>query len=74
MSAVEGAAGATRRSGPAFGPADAQQSAVQPVTISLVNTVAGPKVDVAVRVGDDPAKVFLQRHIVRGITLTGIKG
>ena len=40
-----------------------------PVTITLVNTVAGPKVDVAVRIGDDPAKVFLQRHIVHALLL-----
>ncbi len=40
-----------------------------PVRIQLVNTVAGPKIDVAVRVGDDPAKIFLQRHIVRAILL-----
>jgi len=45
------------------------QPAAQLVTISLVSTVAGPKVDVAVRIGDDPAKVFLQRHIVRALLL-----
>lgn len=48
-------------------PAPETQSA--PVTITLVNTVAGPKVDVAVRIGDDPAKVFLQRHIVHALLL-----
>ena len=40
-----------------------------PVSITLVNTPAGQKVDVAVRVGDDPARVFLQRHIVHSLLL-----
>ena len=48
-------------------PAAPEQQA--PVTITLVSTVAGPKVDVAVRVGDDPSKVFLERHIVRALLL-----
>ena len=45
------------------------QAQSAPVSITLVNTVAGPKVDVAVRVGDDPAQIFLQRHIVHTLLL-----
>ena len=48
-------------------PAQDQQAA--PVTVTLVNTVAGPKIDVAVRVGDDPSKVSLDRHIVSALLL-----
>lgn len=40
-----------------------------PVTISLVVTPAGPKVDVAVRIGDDPGKIVLQRQIIRALLL-----
>jgi hypothetical protein len=40
-----------------------------PVSITLVSTVAGPKVDVAVRIGDDPTKVFLQRNIIHALLL-----
>lgn len=40
-----------------------------PVRLQFVNTVAGPKIDIAVRVGDDPSKVFLQRHIIRALLL-----
>ena len=40
-----------------------------PASITLVNTVAGPKVDVAVRIGDDPTQVFLQRNIVHALLL-----
>ena len=40
-----------------------------PVSITLVNTVAGPKVDLAVRIGDDPAQIFLQRNIVHALLL-----
>ena len=42
---------------------------VQPVTVQFTNTVSGPKIDVMVEVGDEPAKVFLQRHIVRALLL-----
>ena len=49
--------------------ASEQQKDAPPVTITLVSTVAGPKVDVAVRVGDDPSKVSLERHIVRAVLL-----
>ena len=45
------------------------ESQAAPVSITLVSTVAGPKVDVAVRVGADPSKVFLQRHIVHALLL-----
>ena len=41
----------------------------RPVIITLVNTVAGPKVDVAVRIGDDPAQISLQRHIAHALLL-----
>ncbi len=39
------------------------------VSSTLVNTVAGPKVDVVVRLGDDPAKILFQRHIVHVLLL-----
>ncbi|MEO6786931.1 MAG: hypothetical protein ABI318_12435 [Chthoniobacteraceae bacterium] len=50
-------------------PADPAQAQAAPVAIQLVSTVAGPKIDVAVRVSDDPAKVFLERHIVHALLL-----
>lgn len=53
----------------AIEPDAAPQTQAAPVTITLVNTVAGPKVDVAVRIGGDPSKVFLQRHIVHALLL-----
>ncbi len=53
----------------ALEPDPTQHAQSAPVTITLVNTVAGPKVDVAVRIGDDPAKIFLQRHIVHALLL-----
>ncbi len=40
-----------------------------PVTLQLTNTLAGPKIDIGVRIGNDPARVFLQRHIVRALLL-----
>jgi hypothetical protein len=40
-----------------------------PATVALVSTIVGPKLDVAVRVGDDPSRVFLQRHIIRAVLL-----
>ncbi len=40
-----------------------------PVSITLMNTVGGPKVDVVVRIGDDPTRVFLQRNIVHALLL-----
>ena len=42
---------------------------VKPVVVQFTNTVSGPKIDVMVDVGDEPAKVFLQRHIVRALLL-----
>ena len=53
----------------AIEPDPAPQAQSAPVSITLVNTVAGPKVDVAVRIGEDPSKVFLQRHIVHALLL-----
>jgi hypothetical protein len=53
----------------AFEPNRNPQAQATPVTITLVSTVAGPKVDVAVRIGDDPSRVFLQRHIVHTLLL-----
>lgn len=50
-------------------PAPAGQPMTAPVSVTLVSTIAGPKVDVAVRVGEDPSRVFLQRHIVRALLL-----
>ncbi len=41
----------------------------QPVSVQFTNTVSGPKIDVIVEVGDEPGKVFLQRHIVRALLL-----
>ncbi len=48
--------------------ADATKAA-QPVVVQFTNTVSGPKIDVMVEIGDEPAKVFLQRHIVRALLL-----
>jgi hypothetical protein len=42
---------------------------VPPVHVQWMNTIAGPKIDVVARVGDDPAKVFLQRHLIRALLL-----
>ena len=39
------------------------------VNVHLVNTIAGPKIDIIVRIGNDPAKIFLQRHIIRALLL-----
>lgn len=40
-----------------------------PVSLQLTTTIAGPKIDIVVRVGDDPSKVFLHRHVLRAIFL-----
>jgi hypothetical protein len=42
---------------------------VPPAVVQLTSTPTGPKVDIVVRVGDDPAKVFLQRHVLRALFL-----
>lgn len=49
--------------------AEASVTAQSSVSSTLVNTVAGPKIDVVVHIGDDPAKIFLQRHIVHVLLL-----
>ena len=49
-------------------PADPEKP-LPPAAVQLVNTIAGPKIDIVVHVGDDPAKVFLQRHIIRALLL-----
>ncbi len=49
-------------------PADPDKP-LPPVSVQLVNTIAGPKIDIVVRIGDDPAKIFLQRHIIRALLL-----
>ena len=49
-------------------PADPDKP-VPPVTVRWVNTIAGPKIDVVVRVGSDPSEVFLQRHLMRAMLL-----
>ncbi|MEI7776786.1 MAG: hypothetical protein WCK17_18670, partial [Verrucomicrobiota bacterium] len=49
-------------------PADPDKP-LPPVAVQLVNTIAGPKIDIVVHFGDDPAKVFLQRHIIRALLL-----
>jgi hypothetical protein len=49
--------------------AAAQSGRGEPVIVALANTPAGPKVDINVRIGDDPAKIFLQRHVVRALLL-----
>jgi len=40
-----------------------------PVSLQLTTTLAGPKIDIGVRIGNDPARIFLQRHIVRALLL-----
>jgi hypothetical protein len=42
---------------------------VPPAQVRWVNTVAGPKIDVVVRVGNDPAQVYLQSHLLKAILL-----
>jgi hypothetical protein len=42
---------------------------VPPAQVRWVNTVAGPKIDVVVRVGDDPAQIYLQSHLLRAMLL-----
>lgn len=42
---------------------------IPPVQVRWVNTVAGSKIDVIVRVGSDPSQIFLQRHLLKAILL-----
>ena len=49
-------------------PADPDKP-VPPVAVQWVNTIAGPKIDVVVRVGADPREVYLQRHLVRAMLI-----
>jgi hypothetical protein len=42
---------------------------VPATTVQLSSTLAGPKIDIIVRVGDDPSKVFLHRHVLRALFL-----
>jgi len=53
----------------AFEPESGAQPPAPPVVTTLVSTVAGPKIDVAVRVGEDPKRVYLQRHVIHAIVL-----
>jgi hypothetical protein len=40
-----------------------------PVVTTLVSTIAGPKIDVAIRIGEDHTRIFLQRSIVHALLL-----
>jgi hypothetical protein len=42
---------------------------VPPAQVRWVNTVAGPKIDVVVRIGNDPAQVYLQSHLLKAMLL-----
>ena len=42
---------------------------VPPAQVRWVNTVAGPKIDVVVRVGNDPSQVYLQSHLLKAMLL-----
>lgn len=53
----------------ALEPESAEQAAAPPIVTTLVSTIAGPKIDMAVRIGDDPTRLFLQRHIVHALVL-----
>lgn len=44
-------------------------SRAPPAQVRWINTVAGPKIDVIVRVGDTPAEVFLERHLLHAVLL-----
>lgn len=39
------------------------------VSLSLVNTVAGPKIEISALLGDDPAAIHLQKHLIRALFL-----
>jgi hypothetical protein len=39
------------------------------VDLSLVQTVGGGKVELNVRIGDDPARIFLQKHVIRAVLI-----
>lgn len=39
------------------------------VDIALVHTVGGGKVELNVRIGDDPARIFLQKHVIRALLI-----
>src|SRR5436190_21039738 len=40
-----------------------------PVSLRLEETLQGPKIEIDVLIGDDPAAVHLQKHIVRAVLL-----
>ena len=42
---------------------------IVPVQVRWVNTVAGPKIDVVVRIGSDPSEVNLQTHLLKAMLL-----
>lgn len=42
---------------------------VPPTRVLLSSTLTGPKIDIMVRVGDDPSKVMLNRHVLRALLL-----
>ena len=42
---------------------------IAPVQVRWVNTVAGPKIDVVVRIGSDPSEVNLQSHLLKAMLL-----
>ncbi len=39
------------------------------VAIALINTVAGPKIEINALLGDDPASIHLQKHLIRALFL-----
>jgi len=53
----------------AFEPESESEPKAPPVVTTLVSTIAGPKIDLMVRLGEDPTKVTLQRNIVHALVL-----
>jgi hypothetical protein len=39
------------------------------VTLSLIHNPGGGKVEMNVRIGDDPASIFLQKHVIRAVLM-----
>ena len=49
--------------------ASALDAGEPPATLRFVNTPAGPKIEIDVKIGDDPAAVNLQKHLLRALLL-----
>jgi len=49
--------------------AKATDAGKRPVSLTMIETPQGPTIQIAVRVGDDPAAIHLQKHAVRAVLL-----